>query len=243
LEASGLRVYYDGGGQLGRGFALDGLIQSEKMTKVPDKVWRRMRSSSALWSLVPIVDRIVEDESRPPFLQRSSRPIALHWGYWQSHDYFADVSAQVGVRLRDWLAVDSVPVSSTCGVHVRRGDYVSDSGAAGTLGAQPLDYYQRAIARMKDDGIEQFRIFTDDRDWAAEHLVGNGIQLAPIGSARDDFLGLANSAAIIMSNSSFSWWAAFLASQRGAPIVGPRKWFLDERHDYSRLMMDDWERL
>lgn len=244
LESQGVRVFYGKGSSLGRGFALDGLIRPQSIVHVPSAIWRRVDSSSKIWKSVPWLERIIENEMAPPEIRFPSRLFSLHWGYWQSQDFFEGSSSTVRKQLESWLSLDTLPRLPTCGVHVRRGDYVTDAGAAATLGAQPLDYYKDAISRVGAQGIDKFVIYTDDREWAFRHLVGKDVELAPEGGSRDDFLGLSRSAAVIMSNSSFSWWAAFLASGRGnIPVVGPKNWFLDKAYDSTRLMRDDWERL
>lgn len=243
LQSKGHKVYFDTGSDLGRGFALEGLIGRPQTVELPGLIWRRMGSSSPIWEMLPFVDRIIEDEKLPPVKRVPNRKLSLHWGYWQSHDYFSDITSTVDDELKSWLDLDSVALLPSCGVHVRRGDYVSDTGAAETLGTQPLAYYRSAMARMKERGIDRFVVYTDDREWVANNLLAENVQLAPEGSATSDFLGLASSKAVVMSNSSFSWWAAFLASRRGVEILGPANWFNSERNNSSRLMMEGWERL
>ncbi|MET3143558.1 UNVERIFIED_ORG: hypothetical protein ABIB13_003295 [Arthrobacter sp. UYEF2] len=243
LQVKGQQVSFDAGSSLGRGFALEGLIEPKERVILPGAVWRRMRSLNMVWRVAPFIQRITEDETRPPVLESPKAMLSLHWGYWQSHDYFADATSVVGDRLHDWLRMESATSLLSCGVHVRRGDYVNDAGAAATLGAQPLGYYHRAIAHMEAAGFSEFVVYTDDREWVAEHLISENVRLAPDGDATSDFTGLASSAAVIMSNSSFSWWAAYLASRRGVPVVGPANWFSNGRTDASRLMREGWERL
>ncbi|MDP9889818.1 alpha-1,2-fucosyltransferase [Pseudarthrobacter enclensis] len=243
LKESGSRVIFDPSPELGRGFALEGLIDQGDILKLPAKLWTKSRLLGRLSSYVPFLTWILEDESRPAEVKPIHHPVAVHWGYWQSHDYFHSVSDVVYSRLSSWLRYDEWPKKSHCAVHVRRGDYVSDAGAAATLGAQPKDYYERAMRHMSILGFKQFVIYSDDREWVSENLTRRNVTLAPEGSAMDDFLGMASSSALIMSNSSFSWWAAYLASRREIPVVGPASWFSDEDHDATRLMMDGWARI
>lgn len=234
---------FDTGTGLGRGFALEGLVRPQETVLLPNVVWRNIRSFEAMWRIMPIIGRVLEDETCPPVDTFPTKKLSLHWGYWQSHDYFAAVTSDVGDRLHEWLALGKESRTASCGVHVRRGDYVNDAGAAATLGAQPVGYYRRGIARMKQAGITNFTVYTDDREWVADHLLSDDVQLAPESDAMSDFKGLANSAAVIMSNSSFSWWAAYLASRRGAPVVGPASWFKNESLNATRLMREEWMRL
>jgi hypothetical protein len=132
-----------------------------------------------------------------------------------------------------------------CAVHIRRGDYISDAGAAQTLGTLPLAYYHEALGKMRSIGVTRFLVFTDDRPWAADCFVsGNiGVELAPLGSELDDFSGIVRADAVIIANSSFSWWAAFAGDSSGREVVAPKTWFHDDSLDSSRLVPDRWTRL
>lgn len=243
LKSLGSRVIFDPNPELGRGFALKGLIEPDEIVQIPTKLWTKSRVMGHISKYVPFLTWIMEDESRPAEVMPIHHPLAIHWGYWQSHDYFHNVSDLVYSELSSWLRFDERPKSPYCAVHVRRGDYVSDAGAAATLGAQPKDYYERAMDHMRAVGFEQFVVFSDDREWVSENLARRNVTLAPAGSALDDFLGMASASALIMSNSSFSWWAAYLGSRRDITVVGPDSWFSDENLDATRLMMDGWVRL
>lgn len=243
LRARGAHVVFDTGKDLGRGFALPGLIHPRETCSLPSRFWRSRASLSRLLKVIPSASWVLEDETKPPRIVDLEDTFSLHWGYWQSHDYFQLISDEIHDQLSAWIGWDNISTQQQCAIHVRRGDYVSDPGAAAVLGAQPLSYYESGLSQMRARGFEKFVVYTDDRSWAAEHLVQKDVQLAPPGAAMDDFLGLASSAGIIMSNSSFSWWAAFLASRIGAPIIGPSGWFADAQYDSSRLMKDEWIRI
>lgn len=248
LAAAGGRVFYDRGSSLGRGYALEGLIDPWRTVVLHGGVWRRIDSLERGLKRLPLASILKEDQTRPPSeaLKRSSSiggAATLHWGYWQSHDYFDRVSEVVADELSSWLDCPLQPPTSSCAIHVRRGDYVADSGAAQTLGAQSLDYYHSAITIMREHGYTSFTVHTDDRKWVAENLEGPDVSISTASSALEDFISLSKASAIVMSNSSFSWWAAFLASRRGAHVIGPQRWFNDDSFDDSRIMMDGWKRV
>lgn len=240
LELTGNRVYFDRSPELGRGFALEGLVPSEQLVSLSPRVWRVLSSSPRFFNSVPGLSLQIENPTGSPVIQRATSVLNAFWGYWQSLDYFEEASDAVWSDLTCWLDSTTAASASYCAVHVRRGDYVTDVGAATVLGAQPREYYENAISFMKQRGHTKFIVFTDDRAWVKQNLLATGVSLAPVDSAMGDFLGLARASGLIMSNSSFSWWAAFHLDRRNGPVVRPSKWFRSGNLDESRITPSRW---
>lgn len=243
LEHSGHRVFFDRGVELGRGFALQGLIPEKQLFSLPPKIWRLLSSSSRFISALPGVAVNVENGNRAPDSHMATGLVTAYWGYWQSLDYFGEASEIVRSELTRWLDSAEASDSPYCAIHVRRGDYVTDVGAANVLGAQNREYYEEAISYMKDKGHSKFVIYTDDRAWAEQNLQSSDVLMAPEGEALDDFLGLARASALIMSNSSYSWWAAFHIDSRSGTIVRPSRWFRSKELDDSHITPTHWHQI
>ena len=47
----------------------------------------------------------------------------------------------------------------------------------------------------------------------------------------------------IIPNSSFGWWAAWLANFSKKIVVAPKKWFSDSNINTKDLIPDDWIRI
>lgn len=170
--------------------------------------------------------------------------LTFHWGYWQSLDYFFDVKKDVYKELIEWLDLPVRDKPTECAIHVRRGDYVSDSGAAAVMGVLPLSYYVRSIGHMKSLGYSKFVVYSDERAWVSEHLLplDSALRLADTDEA-EDFSNMARSGALITANSSFSWWAGFLVESAGGKVVAPQAWFADPGMHSSRVVPDSWTAL
>ena len=121
-------------------------------------------------------------------------------------------------------------------VHVRRGDYVNNRGAALFHGCCSIEYYAAAGHWMRERlPTAPFCVFSDDPVWAREHLKFDGpvtwIEASPPHSAHEDFFLLCCCAHFIIANSSFSWWPAWLQASPAGLAVAPRRWFLG--HDVN----------
>lgn len=87
------------------------------------------------------------------------------------------------------------------------------------------DYYERAMAMFPDDN---FLVFSDDPDWAREKFKDNPkVQVMDKGDEVSDFNLLTSCKHLIIANSSFSWWAAYLCPNESKKIIAPRQWFSD----------------
>jgi hypothetical protein len=150
-------------------------------------------------------------------------------GFLQSEDYFLAVADDVAaaIRLPDTPAPGPGPVLA---VSFRRGDYV------GRPYLLPMTYYdaavERACAEVQPGTIV---VFCDDHEFAA--LVAPRLErFAPtrVGVARHPTHVLAEMAAcdhFVIPNSSFGWWAAWLAERRPGLhlVVAPEGWLTPGR--------------
>ena len=186
-------------------------------------------------------------------------PVFLE-GYWQSEAFFAaskatlaaEVIARQPSRDRNHRWLEAVRAPGAIALHVRRGDYVTSAQESPRYRVLGPEYYQKAIARLRTAGEEpRAVVFSDDPDWCEQHLqLGLPTQIVrradPYASVVDDFLCLAQASTLVTANSTFSWWAAWIASQRGpARVIAPAQWFDDPAFaEWSRhLAVPGWEQL
>lgn len=243
LAESGHHVFFDRSESLGRGYALSGLIPGSSLIELDSRLRRVLMSRVA--AAIPGVVVFKERQDAAPLIPTNHGALTFHWGYWQSLEYFYPIAELLRNELRQWLgAVDPDP-EPYCAIHVRRGDYVTDAGAARTLGALPLDYYERSLHIMKERGLTEFRVYTDDQRWAVRNVLPlcDGVSMSASATALEDFRGIISGSAVILANSSFSWWAAFVGERENRPIIAPRKWFSDVRLSDTSITPRGWQRV
>ena len=156
-------------------------------------------------------------------------------GYFQSPRYFADIEDEIRTRfdparfaspgtaaLERALAAEPAPVA----VHLRRGDYADPAvGKKHTL-LGPA-YYDRARALL--DGRfprATYYLFSDEPERARADLAHWPAVTVVAGLDRFEELHLmARCRHFIIANSSYSWWAAYLAAAPEKVVIAPRQWF------------------
>lgn len=122
--------------------------------------------------------------------------------------------------------IESCPSVS---LHVRRGDYVTNP----LCFLMPLEYYQDAVEQVMDRCPEaQFFVFSDDPAWVARNLKlpAPAVIVDHNGPARnvEDLRLMAACRHHVIANSSFSYWAARLASRPGSITIAPQQYFRPE---------------
>jgi Glycosyl transferase family 11 len=173
-------------------------------------------------------------------------------GWRQSYKYFERASDIVRSELRPncrpseangrWL--DQIRREDSVCIHVRRGDYL-DPCVLARLGLCMPSYYARAIEIVRERlNNPRFFVFSNDLAWCRDHLPAENLQFVDANSpddATDELQLMASCRHHIIANSSFSWWAAWLATRPDQIVVAPDPWFVNEpAHD---LIPKAWIRL
>jgi hypothetical protein len=164
-------------------------------------------------------------------------PIILH-GYWQSYKYFEDIADILRQELQFRQApdrknsgmIDLIESSVAVCLHVRRGDYISNTAFSAALGACDTGYYRRAVKKINQMiPNPAFFVFSDDPAWAESNLELPGdpvfIRHNLGHSDVEDLRLMTHCKHFIIANSSFSWWGAWLAPDTNKIVMAPARWF------------------
>jgi Glycosyl transferase family 11 len=181
-------------------------------------------------------------------------------GYFQDERYFSDISDTVRDSFRapleaghlkdetQKLAEDIRTCTSIC-VHVRRGDYVTNSLAAAHHGVCSINYYTNAIkALLEIVGADKIFVFSDDVPWCRSNF-SQSPNLVVVGEKHSGYQSaihlwlMSLSSHFVISNSTFGWWAAWLGSCPDKVVVRPSRWFQNERMMSGDICPASWARI
>ena len=177
-------------------------------------------------------------------------------GYWQSENYFLEIrdillneiSPKYKLRPEYGQAKSKIDLSESVAIHVRRGDYVSNPRSANLNGVLPLRYYQNALDYIKLNlNHPHFFVFSDDIPWVKSHFDFRGENHTFIEGVKDpnaiEELELMRSCKHhIIANSSFSWWGAWLGSNKNQVVIAPSQWYASKLTP-PELLPPQWVRL
>lgn len=163
-------------------------------------------------------------------------------GYFQSWRYFESVADQLRKEIlmpktpSMWLEDTRTRLRDSgrwIGVHVRIGNYRIAKGM-GILGE---DYYRCAIGLIDSlIGPLPIIVFSDEPETVKQLSCFSGDRYrfitAPEGTRPiESLVALSDASALIIGNSTFSWWAAFLQDSPDRVVIAPRPWL--NRSDFN----------
>lgn len=135
--------------------------------------------------------------------------------------------------IRQWIKLPEPqkPEIDYCAIHVRLGDFTGQEGPF--VG---WDYYRRGIQYFQErDPATVFRCVSDDIEKCKQNLPAfvrfdevegedaNKARHHLGGPIQNDFQTLVGAKNLLISNSSFSWWAAVLNTRKEL-VVAPKYW-------------------
>lgn len=163
-------------------------------------------------------------------------------GYWQHLPYFAEYLDEITAMMTPAYEqseqvkalIHEFQTTPTCAVHVRGGD----------IGGPGEHYFKKAVERMEQEQKNlRYVVFTNDRQKAAEALnkimgekAGRMTYIADAGtfSDVDEFFLMAACQNQILSNSTYSTWAAYVNPNKEKTVIMPDD-ILSER-----MRLPDW---
>jgi hypothetical protein len=173
-------------------------------------------------------------------------------GYWPGEKYFKAVEEKIrsDFTLREplsdfdqSLAEEMASNPYSVSVHVRRGDYVSDHMVIRSNYVCTPDYYNETMRFITErlGGKAIFYIFSDDPEWCGKGLeypsdykiVSNNTR-----NSASELVLMSHCRNVIIANSSFSWWGAWLIDHPDKIVVHPKIWFY--HHPAPDIPAEGW---
>jgi hypothetical protein len=233
-------------------FAIDDSISQFRGTVVlkPNYFLRNINKLFPITWRFYFVERFFQFD-RKVFEMRSSSLILE--GYWQSYKYFLEYENEIkGIfKVKENIIDESMSLfedisnsNSVC-INVRRADFVSNS-FHGVIGIQ---FYIDSVKIINSKfNIDKFYIFSDDIEWCKNNFdfIQNKVIVHHTHKGYkfgNYFELMRNCKHFIIPNSSFAWWAAWLADNPEKNVIAPQKWFSDSKINTKDLIPEDWIRI
>ncbi len=174
-------------------------------------------------------------------------------GYWGTRKYYANIQEEI----KEWFQFEKqymnheqkellkkIKSTESVAIWIRRGDFLQKENWAEIGCICTEEYYDKAIQYIKEKYPNaEFFIFSNDPEYIKEKYSVHHLMLYN-GNTSDmkdyDMYLMASCKHMILANSGFSWWAAFLHDLYGnaGTIIAPKEWMKDR--PCSDIYEDSW---
>ena len=245
-------------------------ISAKEATKAEIEYVKSKNASNFLgyrWNLLrdklaPIHKKVLVDEDIKQVDWNLKKPYKNSYisGYFTSEKFFNDFSEDVrseltftgGMSDESQRVAKSMQQTNSVAISFRRGDFLTKEWQ----NVCSLEYYQRAIDYIKSIVLDPvFYVFSDELDWVRENI-NRGVDVQDMGFNYADYMQdmrlMTQCKNHIITNSTFSWWGAWLSGSKN--IICPEHWLNPniETHkkefngswvEFSHVLPESWKRI
>ena len=183
------------------------------------------------------------------------------YGNYENYDYFKDIIDELRedfeineeMNSQNKKVHEELSTNESVCVHIRRGDYLDPKWSY--LNVCSFEYYQKGINEIeRRHPNAKFYIFSnthEDIEWIkTNYKFEQRVQYIDLNNKDYEELELMKACNhFVISNSTFSWWAAVLSKREGKEVVIPDRWVSDapipginynEKKEYKGLYLSNW---
>lgn len=183
------------------------------------------------------------------FNQRS----ATLMGTWQAEAYFEDIKDVVRRNFAFKEPSDSkntelsreISERNAVSIHIRRGDYLNPLWAGSHMVIKDKVYFENAVELIENSTHSpHFYIFSDDMDWVKNNIQIQNCTYVDHNKGKNSYLDMYLMSLCkhnIISNSTFSWWGAWLNRNTSKIVVMPDRWLQND--SAQGIFPSEWVKL
>jgi len=214
-------------------------LQGYKSTKYQDSFFSKINS------IKNFLPSKIYSEPKFSFSEIPYNENILLNGYFQSEKYFKDfkneivnlfsISEEKVEQVIKFISLVNPNHLPTTIVHVRRGDYLLNSEFHHP---QSLDYFKKGFDIL---GECCYIFVSDDMNFVKTNFKNTNFFYFESNDEILDLTLMTQAQNVIISNSSFSWWGAYLNQNQNKKVIAPKKWFgIKGPKDIDTLLPKEW---
>lgn len=204
---------------IGRYFDLEGY----------DRILNSKPGSLILWSIPRLLKfRDIHHQNFVSPRPVSIAPRTVHHGYFQTDWYIRNAGSKPSIRVKKEYADrfrqqygTLFDKHRTIAVHIRRTDYLTYGKRDISI---PVDFFKTQLRSIADLDLYKVIFLSDDMNFVRKHFPARENFVFSGNDEITDFQIIQHADIAIISNSSFSWWAAYL-SEKDNRVIAPKNWF------------------
>ena len=184
-------------------------------------------------------------------LNRVSKNTKVLLGYFQRREYVDSIATELLQALKhsnQFGTLISAPSKNEVAVHIRYGDYLTSPETKKFHGLTAMSYYVNAVNYLLSiRSFDRVVIYSDDPSKAfSDFTLAFGSNEIPVvlnvrSGEVEELASMTSSKGLVISNSTFSWWAAWIGTQlHDCTVVAPRPWFATPSDADDNLLPKGW---
>lgn len=180
----------------------------------------------------------------PPELNLVNLPV-IYSGYFQGEKYFKKYSNIIKSAFscteeyadKIFKNYPQLSSSSVTSIHIRRGDYLYYKKIHPTLSKE---YISEVIKLVPE--TEYLFVSSDDIGWCKQNIDGKNLIFLEELNPHEQVWTMQMCHNFIISNSTFSWWGAYLSNNPNKRVLAPSIWFgPDGPKNWEDMYCTNWE--
>ena len=160
-------------------------------------------------------------------------------GYLQSYKFFDNIDIFNTFKLKNEYrdTFKNFDFDNAVSIHVRRGDYLNNTNVYPIL---TMEYYNTSLDILANHGLKNpiIYIFSDDINWCKSNFKFDNQYFIQDHDDIIELFMMSECENNIISNSTFSWWAASLNKNIDKKVICPAKWF-NSNNEILNFVYDD----
>ena len=159
-------------------------------------------------------------------------------GFYQEEEHFIENANvirnefKLKVKLSDEVQsiITNMQSCESVILQVRRGDYVTNPKTQRHFGLAGKEYFDAGLDYIKSKTNKELVLFvvSDDIEWCKNNLnfpFKTNFVSRPEIKDYEEVIIMTNAKYLIISNSTFGWWGAWLNTNVNKIVVAPKEWF------------------
>lgn len=164
-----------------------------------------------------------------------SKGITFYYGGWHTEKYFLESKNAIVKEFEftqpndqeNIAYITKINQTNSVSIHVRRGDFLNANNINLFGDICTKDYFIKAVALIESKvSNPHFFVFSNDLKWVKENLIINNVNYVNCNSGKNswkDMYLISLCKHNIISNSTFSWWGAWLNKHANKIVISPNR--------------------
>ncbi len=216
---------------------------------IVSRIKRKLNIYQHMFRKVGPINAITYDKAWVDNIRKVEDAYVIIFG--QSEQYFKDIEDEVRDTFsfpelcddKNVKILNKIRTTESVSIHVRRGDYLHDKDLGRIC---DINYLNNAVEKIESYVIHPtYFVFSDDIEWCKHNFKNKKVEYVSCNYGKESYKDMQLMSKCkynIISNSTFSWWGAWLNENKNKIVIAPDKWF-NGINGTKDIIPKQWEKI